>query len=95
MLEIILLIFLSKKIGTLAETKGLRPGPWKLRLILFWLGAEILGVVIGMMIFGQDNLISIMIVGLACAAGAYFIINSYLSKLPDTMNDDIENIGRN
>ena len=51
MLEIVILYFLSKKIGALAETKGLKAGPWKLRLVLFWILGEFIGVFAGLALF--------------------------------------------
>ena len=94
MLEIIALIFLSRKIGNLAASKGLSPGGWKLRLILFWILGEFVGAMIGISIFGRDNIFSAALVAIAVAAASYFIIDSYLSKLPDSINDDINNIGQ-
>ncbi len=94
MLEIIALIFLSRKIGALAVTKGLRPGPWKLRLVLFWILGEFIGIIIGFQIFGTDGLFGAILLGIAAAVSSYFIINNYLSKLPNTMDDDINNIGQ-
>ncbi len=95
MIEIIVLIFLARKIGILALSKGKPAGGWKIRLVLFWILGEFIGAFIGLAIFGQDNLFSCMLVAIGFAASAYFIINNYLSKLPDVLSDeDINNIGR-
>ena len=95
MLEIILLIFLTRKIAAIAVRKGLSGGRWKLYLVLAWLAGEIIGVFAGIMIFGSDNIFSAMITGLAGAFGAYFIILNYLTRLPDILSDDdLNNIGR-
>lgn len=94
MIEIIILIFLTKNIGALAASKGLPSRKWKIYLILGWIAGEFLGAMIGVMIFGIDNLFSCMLVAISGALGAYFIIKSYLTRLPDNMNDEIENIGR-
>lgn len=94
MLEILALIILSRRIGVLAASKGLKPGSWKFRLVLFWLLGEFVGVCIGLAIFGEDNVISCMLVGIAFAVPAYFIIDNYLSRLPSVMEDDINNIGQ-
>ena len=45
MLEIVALIFLTRKIGSLAERKGLKVGTWKFYTILAWFGAEFIFVV--------------------------------------------------
>ena len=93
MIEIIILIFLARKIGSLAESKGLKGWPWKLRLVLFWIAGEFVGAFVGVAIFGRDNLISCMLVGIAFAASSYFILTRYLSKMPDSSDEDINNIG--
>lgn len=95
MLEIIILIFLTKEIGRLANSKGLKPGTWKIYTIAGWVTSEIIGVIIGVMIFGTDNLFSVAMVGLAFAITSYFIIKAQLNKLPDYFDDDINNIGNN
>ena len=95
MLEILILIFLTRKIGVIAATKGLSAGRWKLYLVLAWIGAELFGAVIAVMIFGKDNLFSTFLIAVACAASTYFIITNYLNKLPDVVDeDDVNNIGR-
>ena len=47
MLEIIALVFLTRHIGTLAYQKGLKPGRWKLYLVLAWFVTEIIGFFTG------------------------------------------------
>ena len=82
MLEIIALIFLTRKIGLIAERKGLKPGTWKFYTVLAWFVAEIIGMVIGVSLFGQE-LIPLMLFGLFCAFGGYLFIHSIISKKPD------------
>ena len=88
MIEIIVLIFLCRKIGRLAVSKGLEGWPWKLRLILFWIAAEFIGVIIAVNIFGPTDFISCMLVGIAFAVTPYFIIQNYLQRLPDVFDED-------
>jgi hypothetical protein len=95
MLEIIALIFLTKDIGRIAHDKGLRPVTWKIYTIVGWIVSEIIGIITGIMIFGKDNLFSIVLVGLTFAITSYFIIKALLNKLPDHFEDDINNIGNN
>ncbi|MEO8764732.1 MAG: hypothetical protein ABI416_10615 [Ginsengibacter sp.] len=95
MIEIIVLIFLTKEVGKIAHEKGLKPVTWKIYTILGWILSEIIGVFIGIMIFGQDNLVSIILVGLLFAVTSYFIIKAQLRKFPDLLDDDIDNIGNN
>ena len=95
MLEIIALIFLTREIGRIAHDKGLRPVTWKIYTIVGWILSEIIGIMAGVMIFGKDNLFSIVLVGLTFAITSYFIIKAQLNKLPDHFDDDINNIGNN
>lgn len=95
MIEIIVLIFLAKEIGKLAQAKGLKPGWWKFYLVLGWIAGELIGMIIGVMVFGQDNLVSVLLLAIAVAVSSYFIIKSYLNKLPDYIDDEeIDRIGR-
>ena len=95
MLEIIALIFLTKDIGKLAEAKGMKPQTWKIYTIIGWILFEFIGCIIGVLIFGKDNLFSVVLVGIAFAITSYFIIKALLNKLPDHFDDDINNIGNN
>ena len=95
MLEIVILFFLTKKIGLLAASKGLSAVRWKINLVLAWIVAELLGAFIGVVIFGKDNLVSALLIAIACAVSTYFIITNYLNKLPDVIDEeDLNNIGR-
>jgi hypothetical protein len=95
MLEIIALIFLTRQIGRIAHDKGLRPVTWKIYTVVGWIAAEIIGVIAGYGIFGKDNLISVVLVGITFAITSYFIIKTQLNKLPDHFDDDINSIGNN
>ena len=96
MLDLIVLIFLTREIGRLAGSKGLKPFTWKVYIVISWLIAEIIGVVAGVMIFGPYNLVSIILVGIIFAVTSYFIIKAYLNKLPDHdgIENDINNMGK-
>ena len=95
MLDLIVLIFLTREIGRLAANKGLKPLKWKIYNVTGWLFFEFIGVIIGFFIFGKDNLITINLIGFTFAITSYFIIKGQLNKLPDQdINDDINNIGR-
>ena len=96
MLDLIVLYFLTKEIGKLALKKGLKPITWKVYNVVGWLLAELVGIVIGVLIFGLENLVSVQLVAFAFAITSYFIIKAQLNKLPDQdLDDDIDRIGRN
>jgi hypothetical protein len=94
MIEIIVLYFLTKEIGKIALAKGLSAGKWKFNLVMAWIAGEMLGIIIGLALFGKENIFSCILLALGCAATSYFIIKNYLSKLTDVLSDDdINNIG--
>jgi hypothetical protein len=96
MLEIIALIFLTKEIGKLALSKGLKPSTWKMYTVVCWVISEIAGLIVGVIIFVQNNLFSVALVGIIFAVTSYYIIKAQLNKLPDqNFDDDINSIGRN
>jgi hypothetical protein len=92
MLEIIALIYLSRKIGLLAIQKGLKPLTWKLYTIAAWIICEIIGIILAVSLFGQ-NIFSIMSIGLASAFGGYLLVRAILEKKPDIVDNDINSIG--
>ena len=83
MIEIIILIFLTREIGRMAIRKGLKPLTWKIYNVLGWLIFEFIGLLFGLMIFGKDNLITVNLIGIAFAVTSYFLIKMQLNKLPD------------
>lgn len=93
MLEIIAIIFLSKKNGKLAEQKGLKSSTWILYSVLCWIAFEVIGVILGIISFGQENIVPIYLLALVLAVSSYFFIRSILNKKPDAMDDDINRIG--
>ena len=94
MLEIIALIFLCKRNGELATQKGLKPGTWKMYTILAWILAEFIGIVIGLSMFGRQNIFAVGLVGIFTAFGGYLFIRYTLENKPDnTFNDDVKKVG--
>ena len=95
MLEIIALIFLTRQVGRMAHDKGLKSSTWKLYTVLAWFAGEIFGALLGLVIFGPNNLFSVLMVAIAGAVTGYYILKTNLAKKSDiTMEDDINNIGR-
>lgn len=93
MLEIIALIFLTGQIGKMAIRKGQKPGMWKLYTVLAWIGGEILGIVISIMVFKSEDYLSMLPMALLGAVGGYLIVRAILSKIPDKQEErfDFEN----
>jgi hypothetical protein len=89
MLDIIILIFLSFRIRDTAVQKGLAPRPWVIKNILAWVGMELIGIVVGLMLFGQDRPIMIILVALPFAIGGYHIVSNQLDKMPDIPSNDV------
>ncbi len=94
MIEIFVLIYVCRKMGESASRKGLPPGRWKLYTVLAWILAEVLGYSLGKMLFGTDNWIGLLLFAFACAFGGYLLVRAILEKMPDSIDDDINHIGR-
>jgi len=94
MIEIILLYFLTKGMGTLAIKKGLPAGRWKFITVMAWLAFEMIGLIIGMAFFGMGNLYGLMAFALVCAFGGYLTVKYILENKPDEkIKDEIDRIG--
>lgn len=93
MIEIIALIILTGQIGKLAAQKGLKPGKWKLYTVLAWIAGEFLGAIIGVLIFGTDNIFSVIMVALAGAITGFILVKQNLTNRPNILDDDINQIG--
>jgi hypothetical protein len=93
MFEIIALIFLCKRNGILATRKGLKPGAWKFYTVLAWVVAEFIGIGFSIVFFGKTNFIAAIGMGLFSAFGGYLLVKYNLEKRPDSLDNDINNIG--
>src|ERR1700744_6527388 len=92
-MDIIILIFVSRRIWALAIQKGERPNRWVLYNIFAWILAEVLGCILAMLLFGDTNMVAVLSIGLFSAFGGYLFVRSILEKKPDSMDDDISRIG--
>lgn len=95
MLEIFLVVYLSRRIKGIVEPKGYKPGKWQAYTIITWIGAEILGVLFSVAFMGPNTLVNI-ISGYLCAIGATIFLHQRASNLPDiNMKGDewIDNMG--
>lgn len=86
MLEILLLIFLSKKIGGIARNKGRSGGGYIALLIFLWIGGEITGALIGAFATADSSnqcVVYIMaLFGAAAGALIAFTVASAMSPKP-------------
>lgn len=93
MIEIIALIFLARRIGNKAILKNQPKGRWQLYVVLAWIGFEIVGAVIGMLISG--DLILAALLGLGTAVGGYLLVDHRLSQFPDKVDETwIDRLGK-
>jgi hypothetical protein len=83
MIEIILLFFLSKKNGALAQQKGKSATRWIINTIIAWIVAEVIGMMVALIFFSKDNLISIMLTAILFGVAGYHAVRSHLQKMPD------------
>jgi uncharacterized membrane protein YeaQ/YmgE (transglycosylase-associated protein family) len=79
MLEIILLVFLTRHVGEIVQAKGRRGGWYKLMTVLLWLGCEITGAFIGGIVVALSHSGTLLVyvfalVGAAVGAGISVII---------------------
>ena len=89
MLEIIALIFLSRKIGANAFDKGYSKGLFIFLTVVFWIAGEFIGALIGFLIVGDGlgpYLFALMGAGLVYAL-IYFIVNMLEDKNPIDKGD--------
>ena len=90
MLEIILLIYLTKKIGKIASKKGHPLKLFKFLTVLFWFIFEIIGAIVGLLIVGEG--LSIYAFALIGAGLGYLIIylitNGLSQKSPNNLQED-------
>jgi hypothetical protein len=80
MLEILLLIFLTRKIGAICEEKGRKAGGYKALTVVLWFGGEIAGAIIGVVATSGDGGALVYLLALfGAAVGAaisFAIVNS-------------------
>lgn len=91
MLEIIILYFLTKKIGQMALQKGLKTSAWKIFTVVAWFAGEIVGFIMGFSIFGTQNLLGLIALAFFGAFGGYLLIRYILEQKQDVFDDDGSN----
>ena len=79
MLEILLLIALTRRIGRIVEAKQRRAGWYKALTVALWIGGELAGGIVGgvlVALFGINELYAypLALVGAAAGAGLSFVV---------------------
>lgn len=79
MLEIFMLIFLTRRVGEIVSAKGRKAGWYKFMTVALWFGCEIGGAIIGGIIVGLSGgsegfIYLFALIGAAVGAGASFLI---------------------
>jgi len=82
MLEILVLVSLTSKIGTMVEQKGYKSGGYKWAAVGWWFGGEIVGLIIGTVITGGEPGLPVYIIALIGAAIGAGIAYSNANNLP-------------
>lgn len=79
MLEIVLLVVLTRRVGEIVKAKGRRPGRYKLMTVLLWIGGEVAGSVFGGIVAALTDTGALFaylfaLAGAAAGAGLSFLI---------------------
>ena len=93
MLEILAIIFFSKKIRTIAEEKNISAKKWIIRLIVVWFSIEFAIVLAGVVLFGEDSILIIGLLALGMGVLSGFVTLNELKK-QETLDDEIEDLGK-
>lgn len=83
MLEILALVYLTRKIGRMVEEKGRKRGWYKALTVLLWFGGEIFGGIAGAILLGGEEAAFYLfaLLGAAAGAGTAYLIAANLSSL--------------
>ncbi|RQO32112.1 hypothetical protein DBR32_00415 [Taibaiella sp. KBW10] len=90
MLEILALVFITRKIGALAIQKGLSSGRWKFYTVLTWFLAEFAGLFLGLFIIGMEMPIVAALLGYGLAIISILILRAALNNKPDVALDTFD-----
>jgi outer membrane lipoprotein SlyB len=77
MLEILAMIWFSRKLGTIAKAKGRRPGGYWVLGVVSWFGGEVLGATAGATTGNQAAVYVFAIFGaIVCTVAAYTVVSN-------------------
>ncbi len=90
MLEIILVVYLAKKIGKTAEDKGHKRGKYVFMFVMFWILGEVVGIVAGTFVTPGIGAYLFGILGAALGASiAFTIVNNLSVKTEPELLDQL------
>jgi len=82
MIEILLLVALTRKIGRICEEKGRRTGGFKALTVMLWIGGEIFGAVVAVSAGIEElGVYLFALIGAAVGAGIAVLIAKNLAPL--------------
>ena len=87
MIELIAIVLLGMQVYKLAERKGQKQWPWVWRMVLSWIGFELLGLMLAMTMLEIRNLVNLALIGAMAGLGGYLLTKYQLDKMPDANND--------
>lgn len=90
MLEIFLIIYLSKKLGKIYEDKGYKKGWYIAMFVISWIVFEVSAMIVGFIILGEESFIPYLI-ALLGAGLAYLLNYLFAQSLQDRSNKDPRN----
>ena len=90
MLELLVLVYICRKIGDLADQKGLKRGTWQFLTVVAWFAAEFIGAFVGLLIVRTEDFAPLYFFAWVFAIASYFIMRSIISKKPDVVNPTFE-----
>jgi DNA-directed RNA polymerase subunit H (RpoH/RPB5) len=82
MLEIILLIFISRNIAETAFDKGYSRGLYRFLTFLFWFAFEFIGLIIATIFLGEEKFL-LYLVGWLSGGLGYLILHIIVENLPE------------
>lgn len=88
MLEIVGIIILTRHVGKIVKEKGRKPGWYQFMAASFWIVSELLGALIGTVIFGE-GLLSYAFAVIGAGIGVISSV-SIAKKLPDIKSSNSE-----
>jgi len=84
MIEIVVLYFLIRQLGRIAEQKGLPVINWKINGILAWVGGEFLGFFLILNLTNTQDLILSALFAIGMGYLSFLLLKQYLQSRPDS-----------